>query len=278
MSRTKKITHKKRANSGRARSRSVRSMRKPAKFTILSRLAVPMLICVVLGCGIAFFGVMGYRSATASGFFSVKRIDVRGVERASGEDVRRIVQTNTERTGVWLADLPAIREKVEKLPFVRSASVSMELPSTLRVSVIERVPIAVLRLSSGDVLSDGEGYLIAGAAHPEATFPFILKGWDESKSEKPSTDNLQRLKIYRKIVEESLDLGVAERIREVNLADLREPVAVVVDSGRPISVALSRENLGKSLKMAIESVSGKGERVRSVNASGVSPILEFVGN
>ncbi len=279
MSKIKKTTAKRRRTKPeRSRSQSVRGMRKNARTRKLGRFVVPVFICIVLLAGIGFFGLMGYRTATASEFFSVRRVDVRGVERASGEDIRRIVLANTEKSGVWQADLSAIREKIEKLPFVKTASVSMELPSGVRVNVVERVPSAIVRLPSGDVLADSEGYLIAAAGKNEASIPFVLKGWDESKTEKAPADNQQRLKIYRKIVDEAKELGVSDRVREVNLADLREPMAVVVDSGKPITVILGRDNLGKSLKTAIEAVAGKGERVKSVNASGISPVLEFLGN
>ena len=47
------------------------------------------------------------------------------------------------------------------------------------------------------------------------------------------------------------------------------------DSGRPITVSLAKDNLGKSLKTAIEAVSGKGAKIRSVNAAGLYPVIQF---
>lgn len=228
--------------------------------------------------GIGFFGLMGYRTATASEFFAVRKIEVRGVDRASTEDIRRIVTANTEKTGVWQADLPSIREKVEKLPFVRSASVSMVLPAGIRVNVTERVPVAIVRLPTGDVLVDNDCVVLAPAAKPEPSLPFFLRGWDELKTEKAPAENLMRLKMYRKMLDEANDLGIANRIKEVNLADIRDPMAVITDAGKPILVVLAKDNLGKSLKSAIEAVAGKGDKVKAVNAVGISPILEYLGN
>ncbi|MEP6945235.1 MAG: FtsQ-type POTRA domain-containing protein [Acidobacteriota bacterium] len=253
-------------------------MRKQATVQKYGRLVVPTIIAVCLLGGIAFFGMMGYRTASASNFFAVRSVDVRGVDRAPGDDIKKIVLANTEKTGVWLADLPTLREKIEKLPFVKTAAVSMALPSGIRVNVLERVPAAIVRLSSGDFLVDADGVVLAPATKPEPSIPFVMRGWDEAKTEKAPAENLLRIKMYRKMLEEWRDFGIADRVKEVNLADTRDPQAVVVDSGRPINITLARDNLAKSLKSAIEAVAGKGEKVKAVNAESVSPVLEYLGN
>jgi hypothetical protein len=72
------------------------------------------------------------------------------------------------------------------------------------------------------------------------------------------------------------DLG--SRIKEVDLASLSEPKVIVEDSGSKISIALQKENFGKILKTALEAIAGKGEKIKSVNAAGVYPVIEYVGN
>src|SRR5215217_7175452 len=101
---------------------------------------VPLfLIFCILFC-LGFLGFMGYRTVTASGFFDVKKIDVRGVNRASTDEIEKIVASQTQKCGVWNADLKEIKTKVENLAFVKSAAVSRGLPDGVRVNVIERVP------------------------------------------------------------------------------------------------------------------------------------------
>lgn len=279
MAKAKRTTNK-RKTTARSGSQSVRSLRKQANARKFGRFAVPAVICAVLLAGIAFLGLKGYETAVESDFFAVRAdaIDVRGVDRASAEDIRKIVTANTEKTGVWRADLPAIREKIEKLPFVKTAAVSMALPSGIRVNVLERVPTAIVRLGTGDVLADNEGVILAAVNKPEPNLPFAMRGWDQTKTEKALADNQLRIKLYRKMLDEWRDLGLAAQVKEVNLSDLREPHAMIVDSGRPISVTLARDNLAKGLKSALDAVAGKGERVKSVNAIGISPVLEYLGN
>lgn len=276
MAKAKKSTvRKSRATTAKKRSSSVKSRNRGASFDA-SRFILPAFIGVLLLAGIGFFGVMGYRTAIASEFFNVRRVEVRGNDRVNVDDVKRIVTANTEKTGVWRADLNEIREKVEKLPFVKTASVSMVLPVGIRVNILERIPAAVVRLSFGDSLVDVEGNVLVPVTKPEPAFPFAMKGWDETKTEKAATDNLARLKLYKKMTEEWREYGLSDRVKEVDLKDLKDPNATIEDSGRMIAVALSKDNLGKSLKSAVEAVAGKGEKVRSVNAVGVSPVLEYL--
>ena len=277
MAKAKKSTAKRtRASSARKRSTSLTTSRRRSASSDYGRFALPLLIGVVLLIGIGFFGVIGYRTAIASEFFNVKRVDVRGTERVNSDDIRRIVSANTEKTGVWRSDLSEIREKIEKLPFVKTAAVSMILPYGVRVNIVERVPAAVAKLSYGEFMIDGEGVVLAPVTKTEASMPFLLRGWDETKTEKAVTDNLLRLKLYKKMLDEWREYGIAERVKEVNLTDIKDPNAMIEESGRSIAVTLAKDNLGKSLKSAVEAVAGKGDKIRAVNAGGIYPIIEYL--
>ena len=218
----------------------------------------------------------GYQTATASTFFNLRNVDVRGIDRTPKDDVVRIVSSSVEKAGVWNANLPEIKAKIEKFPFVKSAAVSRSLPSGIRVNVIERTPAAVVKLTSGNFLVDSEGVVLIPVKGTEKDFPIVLQGWDESKTEKAGPDNLARLKTYKKMLDEAKQFDVTPRVKEFSLANLREPVAVVEDSGRPITISLARDNLGKSLKTAIEALTGKGAKIKSVDSGGVHPIIQYL--
>jgi cell division protein FtsQ len=219
---------------------------------------------------------LGYRTVTASEFFAVKDVQVTGVSRASAEDIRRIVSSQAERTGVWNADLAELRQKIEKLPFVKLAAVSRVLPNGVTVVVTERIPIATVRVNGGDVLIDADGQLLAPPKAEDAGL-ITINGWDESKTERASRDNAARIKLFQKMTSDWTEFGLVKRVKEVDLSDLQEPQATVEESGSRIAITLARDNLTKSLRSAIEAIAGKGERVRSVNAAGVYPVLEYVG-
>jgi cell division protein FtsQ len=242
----------------------------------LTKIVLPLFISLSLIAALAVIGMSGYQTATNSPFFHLQGVEIRGAQQTPAEDIRRIVAAEVEKPGVWNVDLAELRTKIEKFPYVKAAAVSRMLPNGIRVDITERVPAAIVHLKSGDFLIDGEGAILSSATGREQEFPFVLYGWDEGKTEKAPADNLARLKLYRKMLDEWQQFDLASRVKHVDLSDLKEPAAIIEDSGHPISVFVAKDNLGKSLKTAIEAVSGKGSRVKSVNAGGVYPIIQYL--
>lgn len=231
------------------------------------------IFCILFCLG--FLGFMGYRTVTASEFFNVKQIDVRGVSRSSKSDIEKIVNGETEKAGVWNADLNAIKEKIERLAYVKSAAVSRILPDGVRVNLNERIPQAVVRIKGGDFWVDDEAVILGLVGEHEPRPPFFMKGWDESKVEDAVKNNQTRVKMYKKMQEEWREFDLGKRVKEVNIEDLQDPRAIVEDSGETISIDLGRENYGKRLLKGLEIVAGRGKEVESVNLSGSREILGF---
>jgi Cell division septal protein len=241
------------------------------------RYVLPVILSgCIIGC-IGFLALMGYRTVTASNFFDVKTVDVRGVNRSSSTDIQKIVSGQADKSGVWNADLPDIKMRIERLPFIKTAAVSRVLPNGIRVNVVERIPAAVVRLQGGDFLIDADGEVLAPAKN-EQDFTMVIRGWDETKSEKATKDNLARVKVFQKMSAEWSQFDLGSRIKEIDLSSLSEPKVTVEDSGSQIPIALQKENFGKILKTALEAIAGKGEKIKSVNAAGVYPVIEYASN
>jgi cell division protein FtsQ len=166
-----------------------------------------------------------------------------------------------------------IKAKVEKIAFVKNAAVSRVLPNGIRVTVVERVPVAVVKLTTGDHLVDGEGTVLAPVTAKEAGLPVTMIGWDESKTERAIKDNLERVKMYQKMMAEWHDFDLISRVSIVNLGDLREPKAITEDSGLAVSIALGKEAFGEHLRKGIGAIVGKGEMFDAVNLVGQNMIL-----
>ena len=164
---------------------------------------------------------------------------------------------------------------VEKLTFVKSAIVSRVLPDGLRVSVRERVPRVVARLDAGDFWTDDEAVILSAVNKNETTPPFVLRGWDETKSDKAAKENQERVKIYLKMLDEWQDYELAKRVSTVNLANVRDPQAVVQDSGETVTIILGNESYGSRLKSGLEKIAGRGKEIKSIDVSSVQGILGF---
>lgn len=239
----------------------------------LRTVALPLFLSFCILICLGALGVVGYQTVTASDFFNVAKIDVRGTDRSSAADVRRIVEMQTERSGVWNADLPAIKEKLERTPWVRTAAVSRVLPNAIRVQIFERQPQALVRTAEGNFLVDGDGAIIAPAREKEPDYPFAMTGWSQVKSEAASKENIERVKMYQKMMSEWKEFNLSARVMSVNLEDIREPRAVIEDSGTVVSIALGRDKFGEYLKRGINAIVGKGEMFEAVNLVGQNMIL-----
>jgi cell division septal protein FtsQ len=255
-----------RSSTGKRRS----SQSGPSRFRSFG-LPLFLSFCILVCLGA--LGFLGYQTVTASDFFHVARIEVAGTERSSSADIRRLVEMQTEKSGVWNADLPAIKEKLERVQWVKTAAVSRVLPNGIRVHIFERQPQALVRNSDGSVLVDAEGAVIAPAREKEPEFPFAITGWSQAKSEAAGKENLERVKIYQKMLAEWKEFDLSSRVVAVNLEDLREPRAIIEDSGTVVSIALGRDKFGEYLKRGINAIVGKGEMFEAVDLVGQNMIL-----
>ncbi|MBL8125547.1 MAG: FtsQ-type POTRA domain-containing protein [Pyrinomonadaceae bacterium] len=240
---------------------------------VLGDKVVPLSIGAVIIVCLALVVFVTYDSVSASNFFVLKTIEVNGTDRASRSDIEKIVRSNAELPGVWNADLLEIKQKIEKVTFVKTAAVTRDLPNGIRVKINERTPVAIVKLGGKDFLADGEGEILAPAETSEKNLPFAMLGWNEEKSERAHKENLERLKVYQKMIAEWRDYDLASRVRSVDLADLREPKATLEDSGLPVTIMLGREGFGQQLSNGIKAIVGKGNMFEGVNLVGQNMVL-----
>ena len=253
--------------------RKVKSGGTSAGGRLIGQFALPLVICICLAVCLAALGFLGYQRVAASDFFDVKKVAVVGSERSSRQSIEAIVRTETERSGVWCADLQELKAKIEKLPFVKTVSVTRVLPGGLRVQVVERQPQAIVSRGGREYLVDAEGEILAESDSREENLPFAMIGWDDAKTERAWKDNLERVKTYQKMVGEWRVANVLSRVETINLTDLREPRAIIADSGKSVSIAVGRENFGENLMRGIKAIVGKGDMFEGVNLVGNNMIL-----
>ncbi len=234
---------------------------------------LPLFLSICLLICLSVLGYLGLQSVTASKFFEVRSVDVRGTVRAPREDIARIAMTAAEKDGVWNADLDDIKARIEKVPFVKSAAVSRVLPGGLSVHVVERVPIAVVKTPGGDVLVDSESNILAKANPEEPELPVTVIGWDESKTERASKENLERIRLYQKMLAEWRERGLIARVHGVDLSDLRDPRAITEDSGNQVTISVGRESFAEHLKNGAAAIAGKSDMFDGVNLVGSNMIL-----
>lgn len=234
---------------------------------------VPLFFILCILFCIGFLTFMGYRTVTASAFFDVKKIEIRGTNRISREEIEKIVRLESEKNGVWNADLKKIREEIEKSNFVKSATVSRILPDGIRVNITERKPTALARIEGGDFWVDEDGVVLVLAGKDEAKPPFFIQGWNREKSEKAREENKERVKIYLDILNDCQEYDLAKRLESVDLANIKDPSAITLISGERVSIKLEEGNYAGRLKEGIKAIAGRVDNYRGVNFVGQKIVL-----
>lgn len=118
------------------------------------RLKILSLLVLVMALVVAVLATLG------SSLFSVNDVDVAGRQFADADLVQAVVDDLQDKA-VLLVDTDAAEDRLEAIPFVDSARVRTEFPSTVRVELRERVPVATTQGSDGRFrILDGEGRVL----------------------------------------------------------------------------------------------------------------------
>jgi POTRA domain, FtsQ-type/Cell division protein FtsQ len=213
------------------------------------RLGGSILLSVTVIAGI----VVLFQIFAASKFFALKGVDVVWPAAKTGvaplldaSEVEGIVRgLPTMSRGVLKADLEKVREELKKNSLMREVEVSRLLPDRLRVSIIERQPVALAL--KGDVNArdrsvvcvDDEGVMFGDSSHWRVKpWPPLISGLAEDGSEDAKQMNRHWIAMYKKLMAEldQTEPPLSSRIDEVffdkdagvrlRLAEKREAVLI----------------------------------------------------
>ncbi|MFY1637528.1 cell division protein FtsQ/DivIB [Solwaraspora sp. WMMB335] len=125
-----------------------------------------------LVAGLVVVTVLGWWVVSATSLFGVRQVRVTGTAVASEQEVRQVADVPL---GVPLArvDPAEVAGRVAGLPAVERVVVSRDWPRTLVITVVERVPAAVVPRSDSFVVVDAAGVAFQEVAVRPAELPLI---------------------------------------------------------------------------------------------------------
>lgn len=172
----------------------------------------------------ARFRIEGTGNIQATGLGEVRRADMLPV---FGEDVGR---------NVFFVPLTLRRKQLEQIPWVEHATVMRLLPNQIRVSIIERKPVAFVRHGQQIGLVDANGVLLnmpaAVMAQHHYSFP-VLTGID---GRDPLPSRQARMAVYLRLMGE-LDANgqhLSDQISEIDLTDPEDARVTMPEQGADI--------------------------------------------
>lgn len=125
-------------------------------------LAVVLVVAGLVGLGLVLY---------FTPLMSARGIEVTGVEAVPREEVLDAAQVQLG-TPLLQIDTGAVAERVATIRRVASTRVQRQYPSTLRIAVVERVPVVVKDFSDGPHLYDRDGVDFA-TAPPPTMLPYL---------------------------------------------------------------------------------------------------------
>jgi cell division protein FtsQ len=128
---------------------------------------------VRLGIGTAVMATLVLAAAivSRSSLFAVRTIDVSGASRLTTARVVARAHIDGSTNALWL-DEHEVERRLERHPWIADAQVSVALPSTVRISVVERTPVAVAATRLGELYIAADGTAL-GRASDDSRLPRI---------------------------------------------------------------------------------------------------------
>ncbi|HLM23716.1 MAG TPA: FtsQ-type POTRA domain-containing protein [Pyrinomonadaceae bacterium] len=231
---------------------------------------VPLALRIGVIATILLIAFVGYRAAASASFFQIRRIETKGTARASVDEIQTVVRRDVSQTGVWQADLPELSKHLERLPWVRTAVVTRVLPDGIRVRITEREPKAVVRTSAGRFIWVDDDAVYLGEMSPADQMPtFFVRGWNEDDSPAAQAENRERVGKFLELQRDWNTQGLAERVSEVNLLDLRDVRVQLAGDDSQIEVRLGSQDQGARLSKALTVLDAQRQTARG-------PLISYI--
>ena len=172
----------------------------------------------------ARFRIAGTSNIQAVGLAEVTRADILPV---FGEDVGR---------NIFFVPLAERRKQLEQIPWIQHATVMRLLPDQIRISIVERQPVAFVRHGQQIGLVDANGVLLnmpAGLmSQHHYSFP-VLTGIDGGD---PLASRKARVELYLRLMSD-LDAGgkhLSDQISEIDLTDPEDARVLMPEQGSDV--------------------------------------------
>jgi len=171
-----------------------------------------------------------------------------GVHYASASQIRNVFKEDFGRS-LYLVPIQDRREQLLAIDWIEAASVSKIWPKTLKVHVVERLPVAFLHLRpvtrggiSRFVLIDSEGFILRPKVAAKFTLP-VLTGISETES----IEN-RRARV-RRVLEMLKEIGpLGKDVSEVDVADPNNLVVSEHVEGTVVKLMLGDENYAERMQ------------------------------
>lgn len=170
------------------------------------------------------FRIAGAANIQSTGLTEVSRAELLPV---FGEDIGR---------NIFFVPLEQRRQELEKIPWVEHATVMRLLPDRIRVSIVERQPVAFVRQGDKVGLVDANGVLLTMSESTMLQHHYSFPVISGVEAREPLEKRAARMAVYERMLAE-LDGGgqrLSEQISEVDLSDPEDARVLMPEKGADV--------------------------------------------
>jgi len=170
-------------------------------------------------------------------------IEVQGNEHVTRAQLLSIFGEDVERN-IFKVPLEERKAQLERLPWVEHATVMRLLPNRLRISIVERTPVAFVRQGNHIGLVDANGVLLDMPTNVQANMKYsfpVVTGIGEND---PLSVRAARMKIYQRFTND-LDSGgekISRNLSEVDLSNPEDVRAIIPDHSNEVLVHFGEDS------------------------------------
>lgn len=123
--------------------------------------------------GAVVLAVVGVLAVLASPLFAIDHVDVEGAVYADPAAIQEVVDA-LHGDPILTADLDAAARRLEQIPWVEAARVSMHFPNRVTIEIAERTPVASYRGADGQFrVVDADAFVVAVLPNQPLDYPPI---------------------------------------------------------------------------------------------------------
>jgi hypothetical protein len=240
--------------------------------------------------------IMGYNAMASSRLFELHHVAISDASPALQDDIEQAVRRAVGQSKLLEANLAVVRQKVEAIPLVRSATVARLLPDGIFVRVIERHPAVLVRRESGpqegklvwldeDAIEMGEfSSLNSSSKSSEGPdIPPLAKGFAEgNRSQAAISEDRERIALYKRMEREFSEgpNSIWSLVDEIDLASTRD---VNLSLARPhVMVHVGNTDFRKRFERALEILQaikkGDSELLSRFRVQDIERLIQNAGN
>jgi cell division protein FtsQ len=208
---------------------------------------IGVLVGVLVLMGLCVGGVMVARTAILHDdrfvIPSSSSIEIQGNQHVTRAQLLSIFGEDVERN-IFRVSLDDRKEALEQLPWVEHATVMRLLPNRLRVSIVERMPVAFVRQGNHIGLVDSNGVLLDMPTDVQANMHYSFPVVTGLAQNDPLSLRAARMKLYARFKNDLDSSGekISEKLSEVDLSNPEDVRAVIPDKGGEVMVHFGEDN------------------------------------